>query len=309
MTQHKPKALTTEEFTKSTTMFYIDAALEQEFSNNVSESVNKIRTCLLGIAIPDGLKQYIRDDKDSLDHITSLLNISEERFKRIITMLRLQRRHMPTSEWSLSKVRDNMMEHPDIMRDVCDLLTKGATLEKYKTKIPAYYLENFKIDASTLGRLANEDDVRRLVKKGFEGRYSNKIGDSFFKCSSGAIISACDREGLTYSIKKNVPLMGRPMSISIPDENNPRLLIDITYGITTSSTQTKYAEREEAVASKIRERNANKPDHQRIALINIVDGAGWVARRSDLEKIHRCSDYLLNLQTLGSISDIINYYF
>jgi hypothetical protein len=309
MAKTKPRAMTVEEFIRSVTMFYIDNDLEESFSSDVTTSVNKIRTDLLGVAIPDGLKQYIRDDKDALDHITSLLNISEEKFKRIITMLRLQKRHMPTSEWPLSEVRKQMIEHPDFMQEVCDLLTVGASMDKYNGLIPAYYLENFKIDASTLGRLANEDDVRRLVKKGFEGRYSNKIGDSFFKSASGVVTSICGREGLTYSIKKPVPLLNRVVSIAIPDESSPRILIDITYGITTSSTQTKYAEREEAAASKIRDRNTGKLSNQKITFINVVDGAGWVARRSDLEKIHRCSDYLLNLNTLASIESIIQYYF
>jgi hypothetical protein len=308
MASKKPKAMTVEEFIKSATMFYIDADLEKEYADNVAASVGVLQTRLLGIATADGLKKYIREDRESLDRITSLLNISEEKFKRIITMLRIQKRHTPTSEWSLSKVREQMIATPSFMDEVCDLLMRGATLEKYKELIPAYYLENFQIDASTLGRLASPDDIRRLVKKGLEGNYNNKIGDSFFKYASDAITSECDKTGLTYAIKKNVPLVNKVVSIAIPDESAPRLLIDITYGITTSSAQTRYAERAESVASKLRERNSGKQDKQRILFINVVDGAGWVARQSDLNKIERCSDYLLNLQALDTIGNIIHYY-
>ncbi|MBS4031629.1 MAG: hypothetical protein KGZ63_09470 [Clostridiales bacterium] len=308
MTQQKPKALTVEEFIKSATMFYIDTTLEKQYADSVSASVNELQTRLLGIATSDGLKKYIGDDRESLDRITSLLNISEEKFKRIITMLRIQKRHMPTSEWSLSKVREQMVSSSAFMNEICDLLMKGATLDKYKSLIPAYYLENFQIDASTLGRLASPDDIRRLVKKGLEGNYNNRIGDSFFKCASDAIIRGCEATGLTYAIKKNVPIVGKVVSVAIPDESNPKLLIDITYGITTSSAQTRYAERAEAKAIKIRELNSKMPPKQHIGFVNVVDGAGWVARQSDLNKIERCSNYLLNLQTLGSIGDIINYY-
>ena len=156
--------------------------------------------------------------------------------------------------------------------------------------------------------LASPDDIRRLVKKGLEGNYNNKIGDSFFKYASDVITSECDKNGLTYAIKKNVPLVNKVVSIAIPDESAPRLLIDITYGITTSSAQTRYAERAESVASKLRERNSGKQEKQHISFINVVDGAGWVARQSDLGKIERCSDYLLNLQALDTIGDIIHYY-
>ena len=40
----------------------------------------------------------------------------------------------------------------------------------------------------------------------------------------------------------------------------------------------------------------------------IIDGAGWVARQSDLNKIHRCSDYLINLNSIGMMDTIIEYY-
>lgn len=308
MASKKPKAMTVEEFIRSATMFYIDADLEKEYADSVAASVEVLQTRLLGISTADGLKKYIREDSQSLDRTTSLLNISEEKFKRIITMLRIQKRHTPTSEWSLPKVREQMITIPSFMDEVCELLMRGATLDKYKELIPAYYLENFQIDAATLDRLASPDDIRRLVKKGLEGNYNNKIGDSFFKCASDALISECDKTGLTCAIKKNVSLVNKVVSIAIPDESAPRLLIDITYGITTSSAQTRYAERAESVASKLRERNSGKPDKQRILFINVVDGAGWVARQSDLNKMERCSDYLLNLRTLGTIRDIIHYY-
>ena len=90
------------------------------------------------------------------------------------------------------------------MDEICDLLMKGANLDKYKELIPAFYLENFLIDAATLGRLASPDDIRRLIKKGLEGSYNNKLGDSFFKSASDVITSGCDKAGLTYTIKNNV---------------------------------------------------------------------------------------------------------
>lgn len=309
MKTQKPEVITIEEFIKTATMFYIDSALEKEYSDSVAASVGELQTKLLGIATADGLKKYITQDREALDRIISLLNISEEKFKRIVTMLRIHKRYTPTSEWSLVKIREQMILNPSFMNEICDLLMKGASIEKYQELIPAYYLENFLIDASTLGRLASPDDIRRLVKKALEGNYNNKIGDSFFKSVCDVITKECNKLGLKYSLKKNVPLVGKVISIAIPDESAPRILIDITYGITTSSTQTRYAERSELVAAKLRELNADNQDKQRIVFINVIDGAGWVARQSDLNKIERCSDYLLNLQNLESIGDIINYYF
>lgn len=308
MSVQKPKSLSIEEFVRSATMFYIDPVLEAEYAKTVDSQVAALQTKLLGIATPGGLEKYVREDPEALDNITSLLNISEEKFKRIITMLRIEKRHTPTSEWTLGKVREQMISSPYFMQEICDLLSHGATMEKYAALIPAFYLENFMIDASTLGRLASADDIRRLVKKGMEGGYNNKLGDSYFNAVAKVITDYCDRKGLTYDIKKSVPVYGKVMSIAIPSASNPRIVIDITYGITTSSTQTKYAERAEAVASKIRVRNEGRQDRDKYVFINIVDGAGWVARQSDLNKLERCSDILTNLKNLSIVEVAIDYY-
>ena len=303
----KPTTMTVEEFVKSATMFYIDQQLEDNYASSVASIVKELQTSLPRIITLDGLKAYVREDKKALDRITSLLSISEEKFKRIITMLRVQKRHAVTSEWPLSKVQSQMIENAEFMNEVCELLMHGATSEKLSTLIPDYYRENFRIDHSTLGRLGSEDDIRRLVKKGLEGKYNNQLGDSFNKYVTDAVAEICGKSGLTYVAKKKVTLAGKTFSLVIPDEAAPKILLDITYGITTSSGQTKYAEAAEAVADKLRKRNAGKPEKEQIFYINVIDGAGWVARQADLVKIQRCSSYLINLASLNTVAEVINY--
>lgn len=308
MPTSKPTPLGIEDFIKSATMFYIDDDLEKEFDEAVEKDVKEIKTELLGITTEEGLQKYIRETPESLDRITSVLNISEEKFKRIITMLRIQKGFTPTSEWSMGALRTQMIESSDWMSMVSRLLMYGRNLKEYQELIPEFYLTNFSIDATTIGRLADDDDIRRLVKKGYEGKYNNRIGDSFFNKVSSSITKKCDKEGLTYAIRDVVPLAEKQISIAIPDVRHPRLMIDVTYGITTSSTQTRLAKEAEAICSKLRNRNQGKSDKEKILYISVIDGAGWVARQSDLNKIHRCSDYLINLNSIGMMDAIIEYY-
>lgn len=305
---NKPVAQSLEDFIKSATMFYIDDELEKKFDDEVEKDVKEIKTELLGITTDEGLKNYIRTNPKSLDRITSIMNISGEKLKRIITMLRIEKGYMPTGEWTLSGLRGQMLASVEWMDEVCNLLQSGARMEVYQRIIPKFYLTNFSIDATIMGRIANDDDIRRLVRQGYEGRYNNKIGDSFYNRIYQYVKRLCDVEGLTSVSKETVPLADRVVSIAIPDERNPRLLVDVTYGITTSSAQTKYAEKTEALCDLLREKNYLKPDAERIIYINVVDGAGWVARQSDLNKIHRSSDYLVNLNTLDTIDKVIKYY-
>lgn len=304
---NKPKAQTVEDFIKTTTMFYIDEELEREFDAEVEKDVKEIKSELLGITTEEGLKNYIRSNPKSLDRITSIMNISEEKFKRIITMLRVEKGYMPTGEWTLKGLRKQMIDSVEWMDEVCNLLRQGAHLEVYQRLIPGFYLTNFAIDANTMGRLANDDDIRRLVRQGYEGRYNNKIGDSFYNRVYHYVKRLCDVEGVAITSREEVPMANRVIPIAIPDKQHPRILIDVTYGITTSSAQTTYAEKTEALCSVLREKNYQKPDNEKIIYINVVDGAGWVARQSDLNKIHRSSDYLVNLNTLDTIKEVIEY--
>lgn len=308
MSNDKPKAQSVEDFIKTTTMFYIDDELEKQFDEDVERDVKEIKSELLGITTDEGLKNYIRSNPKSLDRITSIMNISEEKFKRIITMLRIEKGYMPTGEWTLAGLRGQMLDSVEWMDDVCNLLQSGARLEAYQRLIPGFYLTNFSIDANTMGRIANDDDIRRLVRQGYEGKYNNKIGDSFYNRVYQYVKRICDVEGLTAASKEDVPLANRVIPIAIPDNQHPRILIDVTYGITTSSAQTKYAEKTEKLCDVLREKNYQKSDAEKIIYINVVDGAGWVARQSDLNKIHRSSDYLVNLNTLETIEKVIKYY-
>ena len=294
------------EYIKTTGMFYIDADLEAAIEQEVKLATDTLWSRMKGIATADGLKQYIKDAPEALDNLISLMNVSSEKFKRVITTLRLEKGHSITGEWDLAKIRSMMIERPVFMDEVCELLSNGANDPKYQKLIPPFYLENFVIDSSTMARLSNPDDLRRLIKKGVEGRYNNQIGSSYYRAVEAAISKLCFAEGLTYVTNKHIPLIGRSAHFDIPNERNPLVIIDVSYNITTSSTQTRFKDAAEKAASQIREHNltAKRP----VALVNVLDGAGWVGRQSDYRAIHLCSTYALHLSTIDQLQAIFKNY-
>jgi hypothetical protein len=46
---------------------------------------------------------------------------------------------------------------------------------------------------------------------------------------------------------------------------------------------------------------------KKIITINVIEGAGWVGRQSDLRQIYDYSDYTLNVANIGLIDQIIRY--
>jgi hypothetical protein len=49
----------------------------------------------------------------------------------------------------------------------------------------------------------------------------------------------------------------------------------------------------------------NSRYNERRILVNFVDGAGWLARRSDLRKLHADCHYIINLKTLDFLEPLV----
>lgn len=144
-------------------MFYINDSCEESIKQTIDAQTADILVGLKTITSKETLKQYIIDHKDSLDRLTSVAEISEERFKRMVSMIRKDRGFVFTTEWGLSKIRSAMME------SVLNLIWDGKHDPKMQACIPPFYLENMAMDDSALAKIQDEGSVRQLVKRGLEG--------------------------------------------------------------------------------------------------------------------------------------------
>lgn len=298
---NKPINISYDELVKTITMFWIDNSLEESINTEVEKFVSELETKLTKIGTKEGLSDYIRSDKSSLGNILGLMEISEEKFKRIISIMRRERKYVFSTEWSLDKTRSVMLDQASFMDEVCELLLNGANSEKFKRKIPDFYRKGFIIDDSTLARLTDRTELSRLAKKQLDVKYNNSVANAVARRIEEAVKFTCDLEGLTLVRNKEVEDFGKSYCIAIPNAINPRVLIDYSYNITTSSTQSRYAEKVKTTHEAI-----SKSGRKTIT-INVIEGAGWVGRQSDLRQIYDCSDYTLNIANIGLIDQIIRY--
>lgn len=238
-----------------------------------------------------------------MDNLTSVAEISVERFKRMVSMIRKDRGFVFATEWSLGKIRTAMMESPAMMESILNLIWNGKNDEKMKACIPAFYLENMAMDETTLKKLQDESLVRQLVKRGLEGRYSNGIGDAVLADIEREIKRVCAKHGLEYQKNVRVPLLDRAVSFVLESPMQPKLIIDVSYSVTTSSSQ---GSKKEAARKTVEVLSREKAAGRNIVFVNFLDGAGWIGRQADMREIHRCSDYVLNFQNLGTLEDIID---
>ncbi|MFS9042451.1 DpnII family type II restriction endonuclease [Streptococcus cristatus] len=294
-----------EELFNSTTMFYVNDKYEEEMEKEVQAKVDELARELQFIHSKEDLKQYIIDHKDALDNLTSLMEISTERFKRMVSMIRKDRGFVFSTEWGLGKIRTAMMDSPAMMESVLDLLYDGRNDERMKAKIPFFYLDNMGITEATLAKLQNKDSIRLFVKRGLEGKYSNNIGDLILEDIERKINQVCVKHGLDYEKNVRVPILDRAVSFVLESPTDPKIIIDVSYSVTTSSAQgdkKNAARKTEDTLKKEREKG------NQIIYVNFLDGAGWIGRQADMREIHRCSDYVINFNNLNLIEDIITSY-
>lgn len=297
------RKLTYDELFNSTTMFYINAEYEAQIEKEVQAKTAQISVGLQKIKSKETLKQYIIDNKDSLDNLTSVAEISVERFKRMVSMIRKDRGFVFATEWGLSKIRTAMMESPAMMESILNLIWDGKNDDRMKACIPSFYLDNMAMDATTLSKLQDENNVRQLVKRGLEGRYSNGIGDAVLADIEKELKRVCAKHGLEYQKNIRVPLLDRAVSFVLESPSKPTLILDVSYSVTTSSSQ---GSKKEAARKTVEALKKERAQGKNIVYVNFLDGAGWIGRQADLREIHRCSDYVLNFQNIGLLEDIID---
>lgn len=294
-----------DELFNSTTMFYVNEEYEEDIEREVQKKVDELYQELQSIDTKEGLKKYIVEYRDSLDNLTSLMEISTERFKRMVSMIRKDRGFVFSTEWGLGKIRTAMMESPAMMESVINLIWAGRDDEKLKVKIPYFYLDNMAIDKTTLRKLTDKNSIRLFVKRGLEGKYSNNIGDLILNQIEEKIRAVCAKHGLEYQKDVRVQMLDRAVSFVLESPQNPKIIIDASYSVTTSSSQ---GSKKESARKTVEVLNRQNNLGNKIIYVNFLDGAGWIGRQADMREIHRCSDYVLNFNNLNLLEDIVDSY-
>ncbi|MBU8564300.1 MULTISPECIES: DpnII family type II restriction endonuclease [Bacillales] len=294
-----------DELFNSTTMFYVNEQYEHAIEQEVKNKVDELYHELSSIDTKEDLKKYIVEYKDSLDNLTSLMEISTERFKRMVSMIRKERGFVFSTEWGLGKIRTAMMESPAMMESVLNLIWAGRDDGKLRTKIPYFYLDNMAIDDTTRKKLTDRNSIRLFVKRGLEGRYSNNIGDLVLNEVEDKLRAVCAKHGIEYQKNVRVPMLDRAVSFVLESPQNPKIIIDVSYSVTTSSSQ---GSKKEAARKTVEVLNRQRKSGNNIIFINFLDGAGWIGRQADMREIHRCSDYVLNFNNLNLLEDIVYSY-
>lgn len=295
-----------DDFKKSMSSFYVDNDLELEMEKKQDKMISRIEKKLIKVDTLTGLKSYIQNETDSLQNLTSVLGVSEERFRRIISMIRRMNGDYFSSEWTIQTIRNQMVNNEIYMDALCDLMINGKSNPLYTSKIPKFILEQVVIDSKRLKMLTTKSALKQFIKPSFEGVYSNTVGDKIESIIEKKLSIYCKKHNTTYVHEKNIPWIARNIDFVIPSVQNPKILIEVSYMVTTGSGQTTKQRDENQARLKINEYNRN--NRKKVKFVNFIDGAGWLGRQSDLELMYNDSDFVINLQNLDDLDLIVEKY-
>ncbi len=287
--------------TKNTFYFY-----NREFEEAYEGYVNSIKETLLVLKNQiqnTGLKKELFEDliykkENGLRALLALTGFSNESLKRLITFTRIVddpelnvlinkdkwitdveiRDRENIKEWSDSKIQKRVRENEFFRKGLVNIFFEGSTIPIFSKALPLFELKklsisklNFEIDAL----------IDTLIRYKEKGSYSGKKENN----PEVVIENILDEMGIGFEggdlgeLINNAPDEKRRMDFIIPNKINPKIIIECSYLVTTSSGQGDKSKTEISINSLIKEH------YPEAHFLGFVDGIGWYVRKNDLKRM------------------------
>lgn len=286
--------------TKNTFYFY-----NREFEEAYEGYVNSIKETLLVLKNQiqnTGLRKELFEDlihrkENGLRALLALTGFSNESMKRLITFIRIiddpelntliykgkwiaeaEINKENIKEWSDNKIQKKIQESESFRKGLVNIFFEGSTIPILSKALPLFELKKLSISKLNFEIEALVDTLIRYKEKGsYSGKKENnpevvienildEIGVGFEKGDLGELID-------------NAPDTKRTMDFIIPDKRSPKIIIECSYLVTTSSGQGDKSKTEISIDSLIKEH------YPKTRFLGFVDGIGWYVRKNDLKRM------------------------
>jgi len=228
------------------------------------------------------LKQFIKKDENFLGVLLALTNLSQEKFLRLLTAQRFAAKDYG-KEWGAKQIYKKIKYDDSFAESIARLFLEGRTSKLLAEQVADFYLDQLSLPSNWSEVIRDENIIGNVVRKKLTGEYTDQKGEFIEKIVSGLLEKLEEKYGIGHE-HGQVVLVGKEVDHVIPSLSNPYVMIMVSYMETTSSGQTARANEQQTMYQKIIGDNIRYSSKKR-TFVNIVDGAGWLARRSDLKKI------------------------
>ena len=283
---------------KNTFYFYNPVFQEkyESYINSLKETLlvlkNKIET--------DGLKKeffeaLLLDKENGLRALLALTGFANESLKRLLTVVRVadnkelskllykdkwakKENGIELPEWGDTKIIKLLKDNSDFRKGIVNLFFEGSTIPFLAQTLPLFELKKLSISKLKFEIPAMIDTLVRYKEK---GSYSGKAENN----PEGLLAMLIDECKLTYEkgdlteLFKRERVAKRTMDFIIPDKKNPKIIIESSFLVTTSSGQGDKSKTEGTIKKLI------DKYYPKAKFIGFVDGIGWYVRKGDLMRM------------------------
>jgi len=291
----------------STTIFFVDEDLEKEIDVEVDDLLTVAEDPRVSENAPidiASITEFLAEHKLGLDVILRDVELSEEKFMRIVSLLRKMGRisggfSADNTEWTISRIKHKIIQDPNFARMIAELLLNGKNDRELKIYIPRYYLETLNYREIRGSSLA----ARRIrYKRSLIGTYGGRKGYKVENLIRQELAKIQSRHGTPFG-KGRSRIIDTDIDFAVPNVEDPWIIIMSSFQETTSSGQTTKAR--DMLSAYLRVLEHNSRNRENRAFINFVDGGGWLARKRDLARLVDQCHYFINLQNLDMLEAIV----
>ena len=287
--------------TKNTFYFY-----NRKFEEAYEGYINSMKETLLVLKNHihnEGLKKELFEDlifrkENGLRALLALTGFSNESLKRLITFIRIiddpELNHLVykdrwiteaeiddrenIKEWSDSKILRKIKESEFFRKGLVNIFFEGSTIPILSNALPLFEVKKLSISKLNFEIEAMIDTLIRYKEKGsYSGKKENNP-EIVIENILGELEIPFEKGDLSELIS-NAPDTKRTMDFIIPNKKNPKIIIECSYLVTTSSGQGDKSKTEISIDSLI------KQHYPEAHFIGFVDGIGWYVGKNDLKRM------------------------
>jgi hypothetical protein len=275
------------------TFFFNDVKFEEKweaYTSTITNLLLLLKRRLANEISDEGKKRivvsFIQDKPEGLTALLALSAISEEFLLRLFTFVRVaddpelnklvNRKGFPDTafnkEWRKPHLFRLIRTNTVVAEGLVNLLFEGFSVPILAEALPLFELKklNFKrLDFSA------DSLIDSIVRHSKRGSYKGKAAND----PAGLIKEWLGSRNISYKQNTTVKNIQRRIDFAVPNEITPKIIIECSYEITTSSGMGDKAKTEMGVAEDIRRYYPNA------VFIGFTDGIGWYVRRTDLKKL------------------------
>ncbi len=249
----------------------------------------------------EGLKEeifveHIMNMEDGLDALLTLTGFSKESLLRLMTFIRIiddeelnkivNKDYWPKEdferEWTLEKIKSYVRSNRKFAEGIVNLFFKGSTVPILRKVIPLFEFK--KLDINKLN-FSIESLIDTIIRYKTKGSYAASKGNN-----PEVVIEKILNE-LRYPFERGkLESIPRTLDFIIPSKKSPKIIIECSYVVTTSSGMGDKAKTEQRVAEAIKKHYPNA------LFVGFVDGIGWYVRRGDLARMVKAYDFVFTFR-------------